>query len=158
MSRAKRPAVHITVDSDLSSPPNSPRLVPIKARMKNRNAHPSTSNNVRALPLQPSVIANTPKKRPHEGDDKKDAPKPKKTRKNDDKPLEPVSLSYPQAKPFLALPAYLFHIVAYRSQTRCSSQARSHSPGIVQTTTVPLASFEPLDPRLARRLFLLNPK
>ena len=115
MSRAKQPAVHNAFDSDISSPPNSPRLAPVKARTKNRNANASASNNVRALPLQPSVIANTPKKRRHEEDDQKDAPKPKKTRKNDDKPLQSVSLSCPPAVPFLALPAYLFHIVAYRS-------------------------------------------
>lgn len=108
-------SIHNSVDSDLSSPPNTPRLAPVKARRKNGNVNTSASNNLRALPLQPSVIANTPKKRPHEGDDHKDAPKPKKTRKNNDKPAEPVSLSYPQAEPFLALFVYPFHIVAYHS-------------------------------------------
>ena len=87
MPRAKQPTAHHGFDSDLSSPPNSPRLAPVKARMKNEKANAS-----KALPLQPSVIANTPKKRPHEDDQAKDAPKPKKTRKNDDKPAEPVSL------------------------------------------------------------------
>ena len=108
MSRAKQPAFHNDVDSDVSSPPNTSRLPPVKTRMKNKNANASASNNLRTLPLQPSVITNTPKKRPHEEDDQKDAPKPKKTRKNDDKPAEPVSLPYSQAEPFLALVAYLF--------------------------------------------------
>lgn len=61
--------------------------------MKNVKSSALVQNKSKALPLQPSVIANTPKKRPHEDGDEKDAPKPKKTRKNDDKPAEPVSLS-----------------------------------------------------------------
>ena len=117
MPRAKQPAVHHGLDSDLSSPPNSPRLAPVKTRMKNEkaNTNASVSNKSKALPLQPSITANTPKKRPHEDDDEKDAPKPKKTRKNNDKPAEPVSLSYLQAQPLLALSAHLFHIDTCRS-------------------------------------------
>ena len=76
--------------------------------MKNRNPNALASNNLRALPLHPSDIANTPKKRPHEGDDQRTRLSQRKTRKNDGKPLEPVSLSDPQAEPFLALPAHLF--------------------------------------------------
>lgn len=89
MPRAKQPAVHNAIDSDIPSPPNTPRLVPVRAQMNNGKAN----NKIKTLPLQPSVIANTPKKRPHEGGDEKDAPMPKKTRKNDGKPAEPVSFS-----------------------------------------------------------------
>jgi hypothetical protein len=111
MPRAKAPVAPKAIDSDVSSPPNTPRLAPVKARTNRVQA----TNKIRALPLQPSVITNTPKKRPHEDDDQEDAPKPKKTRKNDDKPTKPVSRFCPWTQSFLALPAHLAHIDACRS-------------------------------------------